>query len=118
MSNAGMYHKKVDCQVTNTAHEKTDTAIKEDPNCQTSFFFIVFHKNLILDNYIFSGNNSILKISWNGMKLESKHEANPFKKKKKKIDVLCMCMWKRIGNTGGTSIHNGDVQEEVSNIFD
>jgi hypothetical protein len=49
MSNAGLYHQKgVDYQVTKTAHEETNTAIKVDPNRQTFFFLIVFHKDLIL----------------------------------------------------------------------
>jgi hypothetical protein len=118
MSNAGLYHQKgVDCQVTKTAHEKTDTAIKEDPNRQTSFFLIVFHKGLILDNYIFSGNNTVLKMWKNGMKLEPDHANNPFSKKKK-IDVIGMCVWWRIGAAGGTRIRDGEAEEDADDIFD
>jgi hypothetical protein len=117
MSNAGLYHETgVDCQVTKTAHEKTDTAIKADPNRQTSFFLIVFHQGLILDNYIFSGNDTVLKTWKNGMKLEPDHESNPFKRKT--IDVIGMCVWWRIGTTGGTRIRDGEAEEDADDLFD
>jgi hypothetical protein len=117
MSDAGMYHKKgVDCQVTKTAHEKTDTAIKADPNRQTSFFLIVFHKSLILDNYIFSGNDTVLQMWKNGMKLEPDHDRNPFKMKK--LDVIGMCLWWRVGTAGGTRIRDGKAEEDADDLFD
>jgi hypothetical protein len=59
MSPAGLYHQKVDCQVIKTVYEKSNISIKADPNWRTYFFLILFHKDLILDNYIFSGNNAI-----------------------------------------------------------
>jgi hypothetical protein len=117
MSDAEMYHKKgIDCQVTKTAHEKTDTAIKADPNRQTSFFFIVFHKGLILDNYIFSGNSTILQMWKNGMKLDPDHASNPFKTKK--LDVIGMCVWWRVGTAGGTRIRDGKAEEDADDLFD
>jgi hypothetical protein len=71
MRDAALYHVKgVDCLVTKTAHEKTDTAIKEDPPHQMSYFLTVFNKDLALDNYIFSGNDTVLKMTKNGMKLD------------------------------------------------
>jgi hypothetical protein len=106
----------VDCQVTKTAHEKTDTAIKGDPNHQTSFCFIVFRKGIILDNYILSGNDTVLKMWKNGMKLEAGHDSNPFKKKKK--EVIGMWVWWRIGTVGGTHIRDGEAEEDADALFD
>jgi hypothetical protein len=119
MRDAAIYHKKgVDCPVTKTAHEKTDTAIKEDPSRQTSFFLIVFHKDIVLDNYIFSGNDTILKMNKNGMKLDHGHEANPFKKKLK--EVIGTCVWWRIGIAGGTRIRDAEApeSEDADALFD
>jgi hypothetical protein len=81
MSNAEMYHQKGGFQITKNAHKKTDTAIEMDPNRQTSSYLIVFPKGIILDNYIFSGNNSDLEMWKHGMQLGPDHARYPFKKK-------------------------------------
>jgi hypothetical protein len=116
MTDAEMYHQKAECQVTKTAHEKTDTAIEADPDRQKSFYLLVFDKRLILDNYIFSGNNTSLQAWKNGMKLEPKHPRYPFTKKK--LDVIGMCLWWRIGIAGGTRIRNCKAKENADDLFD
>jgi hypothetical protein len=116
MSNAEMYHQKGGFQITKNAHKKTDTAIEMDPNRQTSFYLIVFPKGIILDNYIFSGNNSDLEMWKHGMQLGPDHARYPFKKKK--MDVLGMCLWWRIGIARGTRIRNGEAKEYANNVFD
>jgi hypothetical protein len=115
---AGRHHKKgVDCQVTKTAHEKTDTAIKADTDRQSSYFMIVFHKDLILDNQVFSGNmNTDLQPSNVAMKLKSDHVDNPFKKKIK-VDVIGMCVWWRVAITGGTRIRDAKAEVDIDDLF-
>jgi hypothetical protein len=118
---ASRYHHankgKVNCQITKTQHEKTDTAIKGDPNRQTSYFVIVFHKSFVLDNHIFSGQDSILKLFKNGMKLAQDDPEYPFKKEKK-ADVLGLVLWWRIGTAGGIKIRNGKVGDTADDYFD
>jgi hypothetical protein len=116
MSDAEMYHQKGDCQITKNAHEKTNTAIKMDPNRQTSFYLIVFPKGIILENPIFSGNNSFLQMWKNGMKLGPDHARYPFKKKKK-MDVVGICLWWRIGIAGRTIIRNGKAEADAVDFF-
>ena len=128
MTDAELYHdrekraKGVNCQVTKTAHEMTDTAIKWDLNRQTSFFLIVFQKGIILENYIFSDNSTNLQMSKNGMQLAPEHPKNPFTKvdsetKKKKFDVIGVCVWWRIGIAGGKRIGYGDAKEDLDDLF-
>jgi hypothetical protein len=80
------------------------------------FFLIVFHKGIILDNYIFSDNDTVLKMWKNGMKLEAGHDSNPFKKKEK--EVIGMCVWWRIRIAGGTRIRDGKAEEDADALFD
>jgi hypothetical protein len=53
----------------------------------------------------------------NGMKLGPDHAKHPFKKKKK-MDVVGMCLWWRIGIAGGTIIRNGEAQADAADFFD
>jgi hypothetical protein len=99
-------------------------AIKEDPSRQICFFLIVFHKDIVLENNIFSGNHTVLKMSKNGMKLDHGHEANLFKKKKKKKkkkkEGIGTCICWRIGVTGGTHIRDAELpkSEDADALFD
>jgi hypothetical protein len=118
MRDAGVYHKNKgsDCQVTKMAHEKTDTAIKADPNRQMSYFLIVCHKDTILDNYVFSGSNTTVTMWKNITKLGPDHANNPFKKKR--YDVIGVCLWWRIGIAGGTRIRDGKVELDAGDLID
>jgi hypothetical protein len=101
------------------AHVMTNTAIKMDPNRQSCYYLIVFLKGIILDNYIFSSNNNILQMYTNGMKVGPEHRRYPFKKKKKKkMELICMSLWWRIGIAGGTIIGDGKEEADPSNFFD
>ena len=123
LTDAAMYHRKgVPCQVTKSAHESADTEIKEDPIRQTAFFLIVFQKGIILDNYIFSSNSTVLHMSKNAMLLEPEHPKNPFTKvdeetKKKKFDVIGVCVWWRIGIAGGKRIRNHRAGVDFEDLF-
>jgi hypothetical protein len=117
MSDIGMYNQqKGDCQITKNALEKTDTAIKANPSCQKSFYLIVFLKGIMLDNYIFSSNDNDLEMWKHGMKLGPNHARYPFKKKK--MDVVGMCLWWRIGIAAGTPICNGEAKEYANDLFE
>ena len=107
---------KVDCPITKTQHEKTDTAIKGDPDRQTSCFVIVFRKSFLLDNCIFSGNTSAMTVSKNGMKIESSHPDCPFKTNGD--PVRGVCVWWRIGIDGGTKIRDVNVADTADDCFD
>jgi hypothetical protein len=115
MSDAEVNHRRGECEITMKAHQKTDTAIEADPNRQRSFYLIVFQKGIILENYIFSGNNSVLQMSKNGMKLGPDHARYLFKKKK--LDVIGMCLEWVIGIAGGTRIRNDEEEEDADGLF-
>jgi hypothetical protein len=119
MRSAELFHdsdKNLDCQVTKTAHEKTDTAIKADSIRQASFFLIVFHKDLVLDNNIFSHNDgNFLKTNKTGMKLKAGHKDNPFKGKK--VEVMGMCVWWMIGLAGGERIRDDESEDDADALF-
>jgi hypothetical protein len=91
MSDTEMYNQqKGDCLITKNAHKKTDTAIKMDPSCQTSFYLIVFLKGIMMENYIFSGNDSFLLMWKNGMKLGPDHARYP-SRRRRWILLVCAC---------------------------
>jgi hypothetical protein len=117
LSNADIYYDDTECQITKLAHVMTNTAIKLDPNRQSCFYLIVFQKGIILDNFIFSGNNDILQMYTNGMKVGPEHRRYPVKKKKK-MEVIGMSLWWRIGIARGTIIPDGKEEADAADFFD
>jgi hypothetical protein len=58
--------KKISCSVTESAYEKTDTAIEAAVSRQNSSYLVMFKPRTVLDNSIFSSDNSPM---WRGSKM-------------------------------------------------
>jgi hypothetical protein len=76
----------------------------------------VFYKDIILENYVFAGNNTTVTKWKNITKLGPDHADNPFKKKR--YDVIGVCLWWRIGIAGGTRIRDGEVEQDADDLID
>ena len=110
------YHgdkKKIDCIVTKKVHEKTGTAIDEEPERQYSYHLAVFKPGTKLDNSIFSNNNMNVKRNHNGMRMEANNKDNAFEKK-----IYGMAVWWRIAEAGGTRIRQADHKINAKTLLD
>jgi hypothetical protein len=107
------YHenaKKIDCKVTRKVHEKTETAIKDER--LFSYHLMVFKPGTVLDNSIFSNNNTNVKRNELSMKMAADDKANEF-------DTLIygMALWWRIAEAGGELIRNADSKVNAKSLL-
>jgi hypothetical protein len=108
------YHedkRKIDCVSTQKVHEKTDTAIEADLSRQFHHHLVVFAPGTVLDNSIFSNNNTHVKRHQLSMKLDV--QDNDFGKL-----IYGMGLWWRISEAGGTRIRNASTKVDASTLLD
>jgi hypothetical protein len=110
------YHsdkKKIDCIATKKAHEKETTARNKAGESRLySYHLIVFKPGTVLDNSVFSSNNTLV-INQLSLKMEDNHPENKFAKK-----VHGMTLWWRIAEAGGTKIRNANSTIDATLLLD
>jgi hypothetical protein len=111
------YHSdksKIDCAATKTAHEMETTARKEAGESRLhSYHLLVFKPGTVLDNSIFSSNNTHVIGHQLSQKMEANDAKNVFKQK-----VQGMTLWWRIAEAGGTKIRNVNSTVDASLLLD
>jgi hypothetical protein len=110
------YHsdkKKIDCIATKKAHEKETTARNKAGESRLySYHLIVFKPGTVLDNSVFSSNNTLV-INQLSLKMKDNHPENKFAKK-----VHGMTLWWRIAEAGGTKIRNANSTIDATLLLD
>jgi hypothetical protein len=96
--------------VTWKAHEKTETAIKDER--LFSYHLIVCKPGAVLDNSIFSNNNSTVKRNQLCMKMSANDKDNEFE-----TLIHGMGLWWRISEAGGELIRNADGKVDAKNLL-
>jgi hypothetical protein len=90
---------KFDCPKTKQRHDKTDTAIENDPSRKYSYHLLVFPQGVVLDNSIFSDNNTQITRHQLAHKLEADDVENKFRQV-----IWGMNVYWRIAEVGGIRI--------------
>jgi hypothetical protein len=104
------YHKKLNCDATLNAHKATEIEIENDESRQNSYWLLVFPKDVVLDNQIFSGDANNVDADWNDQRVNSNEN-----KSGKELYGIVM-MWK-IGEIGGRRITKGSRKPDVMKLF-
>jgi hypothetical protein len=102
--------KKIKCEVTKKAHEKVETVIKDERlfPCR----MIVFKPGTVLDNSIFSNNNTDVLKNELSMKMKADEADNKFD-----ILICGMGLWWRIAEAGGEVIRNQDSKVNAKSLL-
>jgi hypothetical protein len=92
--NSERYHKNLTCASTKNVHQATEIEIERDDDRKSSYWLIVFPKDVVLDNHIFSKDADIVEPKWNS--LTSTEQENVAE-----VKLYAIAMMWIIGEDGG-----------------
>ena len=107
---ANRYHKEFPCQSTKNAHLTHQEKIKNDPSRQYSHWLLVFPKDVILENFIFSDDaihvrtdsmDLVAKVKLSDPDSDDEEEDNDEKSEELVVDLLGQDVYWRIAVVGG-----------------
>jgi hypothetical protein len=104
------YNRKVACGITREELEAAEVGIEEDTTRAEAFYLLVFPQGVVLDNTIFSNDETDIERFDNDMKTEAGD--TPFG------TVLCgMAVWWRIAKAGGCKVEKAKKRPDPKNMF-
>jgi hypothetical protein len=108
--NSRRYHKDLTCGATRTAHQATEIAIETTSARQYSYWLIIFPKDVVLDNNIFSKDADNVDPKWN--RQTSKADENAAE-----MDLFSVAMMWIIGEDGGRRTSNASSKPAAKDLF-
>ena len=95
---AELYHQdNVDCGNTFNAHQALQTAISKDVSRQYSYWLIVFPENVVLENFVFSDDDTHVKRHENDMLSTYMNDGD-------EMDIPAISLYWRIAVSGGEQV--------------
>ena len=98
---AERYHANtanIDCENTKKVHTALETAISKDENRKYSYWLVVFPEDVVLENYVFSDDDTHITKHTNDM-------ADEFKNDDDDLDIYGMSIYWRIAVSGGELVN-------------
>jgi hypothetical protein len=104
------FHSDLKCNATEQAHQATEIEIADDINRQSLYWLLVFPKDIVLDNQVYSSDSFNVEPDWN--QLTSGEKDNPVEKK-----LYGMVMMWKIAEIGGRRIAMAKRKPDPKKLF-
>ena len=100
-ASAERYHannQNINCENTKIVHTALETAISKNENRKYSYWLVVFPEDIVLENYVFSDDDTHITKHTNDM-------ADEFKNDDDDLDIFGMSVYWRIAVSGGELVN-------------